>query len=436
MGSARSANPVACFDISTPEFCTRPRWSCDGESAWSILHKFQWLNRLPLNALLSTIGRTDLADADPSLDLRFASMLDVETSSSNLGISSARILHSFVSIQNQALARALFSNGLRYCPQCLTRGFHAILHQCLLLNRCPIHYERLQATCPQCRRKIAYRLNSSAASHPYACPNCDIPLAPCIDASCGRPSLPTADRIGALFHWQQWVKEHSDNLSVPPRLFGTTNASLHASMLARLKFMKDFQTAFADFPVQTLRNHQASRRLANCWLDTPNGNHPVKRLNYLRHEWTGFRGVYIRLESDYESAVDRIRQRREIIGSITRRRQSSKSCSFGLAALTLWCMVWEGTLHPAILDTHGHPAFGIAVWLTLQERTHSNSQHPLQELRRKFRIALEDTLAKAMVLAQAMNSDGTYLFEPRLLLPTIFDCTESQRFTNRTSVTH
>ncbi len=91
MRNLRSARPIFCFDSSTPEFCTRPRWSCDGESAWSILNKFQWLNRLPLNALLAPLGRADLIDAEPNLDLRFASMIDVKTTSTNLGISSARI---------------------------------------------------------------------------------------------------------------------------------------------------------------------------------------------------------------------------------------------------------------------------------------------------------------------------------------------------------
>jgi hypothetical protein len=119
--------------------------------------------------------------------------------------------------------------------------------------------------------------------------------------------------------------------------------------------------------------------------------------------------------------VDRIRQTLDIAGLITHRKQSSNSCSFGLAVLTLWSMAWEGTMLPATFNRHNHPAFGIAVWLTLQRRPHTNFHVSHQELRRKFRTALEDSLASAMTLARGMNAHGIYLFEPRLLLPTIFD---------------
>lgn len=422
MRTIRSARPVFHLDSSLPEFCTQPRWSCDGESAWSILNKFQWLNRLPLNALLPPMGRADLIDAEPDLDLRFVTMLDVQTTSTNFGISSARIMRAFVPIQNRALARAIFSNVLRYCPICLIDGFHATLYQCLLLDQCPIHCQRLQKSCPQCRGMIEYRLNASAASHPYACPHCQIGLAPSIDAACGRPILPSAEKIGVLLHWQKWIRSHADNVAVPPREFGMPDAIFHASIFVRLKFMKEFQSTFPDFPVQTLNFHSPARQLAIRWLDEPNHGQPVKRLSYLRKKWKGFSGICRHLESDYETAVARIRHARDITGLITHREQSSNSCSFGLAVLTLWSMAWEGTMLPATFNRHNHPAFGIAVWLTLQQRPHTNFDVSHQELRRQFRTAMESSLATAMVLARAMNAHGIYLFEPRLLLPTIFDC--------------
>jgi hypothetical protein len=237
MRNLRSAHPIFRFDSSIPEFCTRPRWSCDGESAWSILNKFQWLNRLPLNALLAPLGRTDLIDAEPNLDLRFASMIDVRTTSTNLGISSARMTRAFVSIQNQTLARAIFSNVLRYCPICLIDGFHATLFQCLLLDQCPIHCRQLRVNCPQCHEAIEYRLNASAAANPYSCPHCRIGLAPGIDADCGRPVLPSAEQIDALFRWQEWIETHSDIISLPPREFGMPDTIFHAGIFARLKFI-------------------------------------------------------------------------------------------------------------------------------------------------------------------------------------------------------
>ena len=162
----------------------------------------------------------------------------------------------------------------------------------------------------------------------------------------------------------------------------------------------------------------------------------IKRLNYPRREWKSFRGIHARLESDYEAAVDRLRQARDITGAITQRVQPSDSCSFGLAVLTLWCMAWEGTLQPTTFNRHNHPAFGIAVWLTLQQRPHSNYYVSQQDLRRDFRITLEASLATAMAVVQVMRSKGTYLFEPRLLRPTMFDCPASQTLANRMPVSH
>ncbi|MFL9876693.1 hypothetical protein [Paraburkholderia megapolitana] len=97
----------------------------------------------------------------------------------------------------------------------------------------------------------------------------------------------------------------------------------------------------------------------------------------------------------------------------------------------IWSMAWEGTMLPATFNRHSHPAFGIAVWLTLQRRPHTNFHVSHQELRRRFRTALEDSLASAITLARGMNAHGIYLFEPRLLLPIIFDSARSQRFANR-----
>ena len=96
------------------------------------------------------------------------------------------------------------------------------------------------------------------------------------------------------------------------------------------------------------------------------------------------------------------------------------------------CGPWRGKapcFQPLLTGT-------IILRLALQSGSHCSDGHTNfhvshQELRRKFRTALEDSLASAMTLARGMNAHGIYLFEPRLLLPTIFDSGRSQRFANR-----
>lgn len=45
------------------------------------------------------------------------------------------------------------SLGFRYCRQCMAHGFHSVLHQLYLINRCPLHDERLLTECPHCQAR-------------------------------------------------------------------------------------------------------------------------------------------------------------------------------------------------------------------------------------------------------------------------------------------
>jgi len=73
----------------------------------------------------------------------------------------------------------------------------------------------------------------------------------------------------------------------------------------------------------------------------------------------------------------------------------------------------------------------LAALLTLPRWPHTNFHVSRQELRRNFRTALENSLASSLTLTRGINAHGIYLFEPRLLLPTIFDSARSQRLANR-----
>jgi hypothetical protein len=169
--------------------------------------------------------------------------------------------------------------------------------------------------------------------------------------------------------------------------------------------------------------------LAVSWLRPASQHRKGKKLLYVSKDWRSFGGAYSTLESDYETAVNRVMREREIVGFVTHKEQSSCSCSFGTAALTLWRMAWEGFMHPVMLELHSHPAFGIAVWLSLHPRPHKNAEVASEILLCEFQSALEASLGHAIVLAHVMHSRATYLLEPRLLRPSIFDCTCSQRLT-------
>jgi hypothetical protein len=64
------------------------------------------------------------------------------------------------------------SEYLRYCPACLSMGFHSPFHQIRIFARCMIHGELLVTQCVHCRRKIPYSFQNGESFHPFGCPSC------------------------------------------------------------------------------------------------------------------------------------------------------------------------------------------------------------------------------------------------------------------------
>ena len=112
-------------------------------------------------------------DAPFDFDLRISLPFISSRLEVGCGVDRERPNLAVLAIEDDAVARALSAAVLRFCPACLQAGFHATLHQCLLLDLCPLHHKRLRSRCPACRSRIAYRFDSLAATHPYACPHCD-----------------------------------------------------------------------------------------------------------------------------------------------------------------------------------------------------------------------------------------------------------------------
>ncbi|KJD40539.1 hypothetical protein QD46_07785 [Paenibacillus polymyxa] len=59
-------------------------------------------------------------------------------------------------------------DSLFFCPECLKEGYHSILHQFKLFDKCPFHVCPLISHCPQCQRSVPYKLSDNFPS-PYTC---------------------------------------------------------------------------------------------------------------------------------------------------------------------------------------------------------------------------------------------------------------------------
>ena len=65
----------------------------------------------------------------------------------------------------------LLCGHLRYCPDCLSIGYHSMVFQHWALGSCPLHGVRLLERCPNCSEPI--KITGALISRdPFACPRC------------------------------------------------------------------------------------------------------------------------------------------------------------------------------------------------------------------------------------------------------------------------
>ena len=395
-----------------------------------IVHRFQWLNRIPAAALLPAWNDGAEEDIYFDFDLRIA-LPFVPELNERLGVDRSTFGLAVLAIDTDSVVRALCASVLRFCPACLALGLHATIHQCRLVTVCPVHQSRLRARCPHCRTPIAYRFDALAAAHPNACPHCYSQLIgePMRSASrCDQLSFAQRAQFIAI---QQLVEHHGNCLSLATRPIGVS-ADVHTKPLrSRLLFLRRLVNLLdAQSPLSRTEYRSAVRRLAIRWLTTQSSALPIGILRYSRRQWPHFSGIYLRIESDYRGAIANLQ------GQIKNNHRTSSPRTISLCELatTLFRMAWEGAQQFNGLDYANHPAFGIAVWLALFDRPSAETATQVQSTRAQFFEALVTVLASAIMWAHRLQNTNNSVIPPgRLLLPEIFDASRSQRFENRKS---
>lgn len=146
-----------------------------GESIWSIVNRFIWLNRTNLNET-STFLR-ELVEIDspfrksttPYLTLSKGALPSVVVKNRSLNRRKMKIA------SPPKCARYSFS-FIRYCPECAKHGYHASVFQVPTLERCPAHGVLLTSKCPSCGRSIRGDITTDTVNYPYACGACGASL--------------------------------------------------------------------------------------------------------------------------------------------------------------------------------------------------------------------------------------------------------------------
>lgn len=165
-----------------PEWCWRDDWYTGLDSAYGLLMKFATLNALTAREIAQIViskkcGRRTAICANPNVDLRDSSVFDLDVMAQTFRLSAAQVRSAFLwNVVPNSQSKS--SDSLRWCGQCIARGFHTSIFQMSLGRCCPIHSTPLQWKCTSCRMEIPYRLRSDVTTKPFCCPHCGRDMAP------------------------------------------------------------------------------------------------------------------------------------------------------------------------------------------------------------------------------------------------------------------
>jgi hypothetical protein len=164
---AFAAYPIMLVDTHalTPAlgYVFNQAWLDPQESCVSILWKFARMNLIAGHLIAGQLSRTVV---DPYEGLNpSSSEVDIRRVHQMLGLPSKLI-------RNALLPEALGCPYFRYCPRCMRRGYHSVVHQIALVTHCPIHGNTLQTACTYCGTVMPYRLNAILLDAPFRCGYC------------------------------------------------------------------------------------------------------------------------------------------------------------------------------------------------------------------------------------------------------------------------
>src|ERR1039457_4978624 len=333
-------------------YTRRPEWVRPLESLWSILAKWQFVNRLPYSAIATAILRN--VTVDQGVDLRLLVQFRLDALAEHSGVSHGMLASAACSSCTDSRMIEIASQHLRFCATCMAEGFHAVLFQFTPIRHCPIHHVHLLDACISCRQKIPYRLDASFAARPFACPHCAHPLLP--DPTALVRQRRSATSHDAIMNWQRflatyvyWYAEGTHTWrDVAGHYLDRENIPATSSMARRLSFIGSLQKLLDDpppLPIFTMSEAlpfgMTMQNLSGAIMMPP---------AFSRRHWPRFHTRrFLSLCRRYLRFCDRLQQLNS-----PRQREVTK----------WWRKSWEGAISRQcdVNAEFAYPPFGIAEW--------------------------------------------------------------------------
>lgn len=188
--------------------CWRPDWHRRFESLWCLLNKTRHLNAATGTDIRGIFKRTaayEVVQRRPYLrrDLNSLVEVDEEKLSEMLSLDRSVLIESTaVAYIRQEEVPLFTSNQLRYCPDCISAGFHTAIHQLLFISHCPIHLRPLVTRCSECGIiSPRYTLTSLTYRPDVKCNRCFNSLIDNFTLSCRSKESPESRELNSLSEW-------------------------------------------------------------------------------------------------------------------------------------------------------------------------------------------------------------------------------------------
>lgn len=169
--------PGSLEQHSKLQYTWRKEWIHQYESPWGIIEKFRFANVLNENDIfelflevnkrktkLITKNQRNLIKLEELSSESMEQILGIDLRQDNQK-NKDRILGVLPVIDHGKMIR----KELNYCPRCLETGYHSILHQVKLFDKCAFHQIPLQQKCPQCSRTIPYEISYQWSKDAFQC---------------------------------------------------------------------------------------------------------------------------------------------------------------------------------------------------------------------------------------------------------------------------
>ncbi|WP_141692707.1 hypothetical protein [Paenibacillus pectinilyticus] len=193
--------------MKTQVLTWNPAWINPFESGWSIFEKIKYSNVVTSLDLVNEFG---IRNASGEINRQSHSLFtlnefDHEYLTQSLGFNVPEHLKSYIFkmigiFPKNLNTKCLIRSELTYCVDCLSMGYHSLLHQFSLLHKCPFHLNDLMRGCNNCGYKLDFRTLKHRNIGAFQC-KCSKPINPLKFTSESQWSLDLSIKDELLLNW-------------------------------------------------------------------------------------------------------------------------------------------------------------------------------------------------------------------------------------------